>query len=379
MTRETDAGIATVKGDRAETGQPRGAAALAPVPRDICDRIYRGWDGETLPTPPLQSTLQPFAAGDVFLGCTYLNNPFDNHAGVGRIVQYDRHLNYKGVLWVPFTSHLIVHLRFAPDGVLWGCDCQGHHIVRVTPDARLLPEVRFADVGLASPCFPGDGTVLLADYFKGDRPPPGTCIRPVPGTAGLIGEGKLYHFDAHGRLLAEWRPETAPEPFGFKGITHMTLHPSGDFVTYTTETGKRVMRFDIRRGRQMPDLRVFPGETRPYEMDRVWAIAVAYLSDGRLLLTRGETVELLDEAGTILREYRLPAYGWAMIQPSADESAFVTTNFFTGLMAKVDLATGEIVGTIDSGTGVKDTPPGVVPRLGLAGVAEFGGAGGASS
>ena len=57
-------------------------------------------------------------------------------------------------------------------------------------------------------------------------------------------------------------------------------------------------------------------------MDRVWAIAVAYLDDGRLLLTRGETVELLDEAGEVLRTYPLPGYGWAMIQPSHDESAF---------------------------------------------------------
>ena len=34
---------------------------------------------------------------------------------------------------------------------------------------------------------------------------------------------------------------------------------------------------------------------------------------------------------------------------------------------------GEILGMIDSGTGVKDTPKGVVPRLGLAGVAEYPG------
>lgn len=372
MTSKTT-GIETVKGDSAETGQPKFAAALKPVPKEICERIYRGWDGETLPTPPLVSTMQPFAPGDIFMSCTYLNNPHDNHAGVGRIVQYDRNLQYKGVLWIGFTSHLIVHLRFAPDGTLWGCDCQGHHIVRVAPSGQLLPELRFADVGLASPCFMADGSVLLADYFKGDTPPPGTCIRAVPGRGGLIGEGKLYRFDQAGRLLAEWAPETAPEPFGFKGITHMTLHPSQEYVTYTTETGKRVMRFNIRTGRQMPDLKVCPGETRPFQMDRIWAIAVAYLRDGRLLLTRGETVEVLDEAGTVLREYRLPDYGWAMIQPSPDERSFVTTNFFTGMMARVDMESGRITGMIDSGTGVKDTPTGVVPRLGLAGVAEYGG------
>jgi hypothetical protein len=40
------------------------------------------------------------------------------------------------------------------------------------------------------------------------------------------------------------------------------------------------------------------------------------------------------------------------------------------MVAKVNLETGEIIGKIDSGTGVKDEPTGVVPRLGLAGVAE---------
>ena len=158
--------IDTVKGDNAATGQPKfDAAAIKPVPDDICERIYNGWDGEVLPTPPLENTMQPFAAGDIFTSCTYLNNPYDNHAGVGRIVQYDKDLNYKGVLWVPFTTHLIVHLRFDPQGNLWGCDCQGHHMVLVTPDGKLQPETSFADIGLASPCFLSDGTVLLADYF----------------------------------------------------------------------------------------------------------------------------------------------------------------------------------------------------------------------
>jgi len=36
------------------------------------------------------------------------------------------------------------------------------------------------------------------------------------------------------------------------------LHPSEEFVTYTTDTGKRVMRFNIRTGERMPDLKVFP-------------------------------------------------------------------------------------------------------------------------
>ena len=62
-----------------------------------------------------------------------------------------------------------------------------------------------------------------------------------------------------------------------------------------------------------------------------------------------------------------------MIQVCPDEKHFISTNFFTGMLAKVDMDSGEIVGMLDSGTGVKDTPKGVVPRLGLAGVTEYSG------
>ena len=39
------------------------------------------------------STLKPFAPGDVFVGATLLNNPADDHAGAGRILQFDADLN----------------------------------------------------------------------------------------------------------------------------------------------------------------------------------------------------------------------------------------------------------------------------------------------
>ena len=64
------------------------------------------------------STMQPFVKGDVFVGATLLNNPADDHAGVGRIIQYDANLKEKGVLWVNGTTHLVGGLTFAPDGTL---------------------------------------------------------------------------------------------------------------------------------------------------------------------------------------------------------------------------------------------------------------------
>jgi hypothetical protein len=41
------------------------------------------------------NTMKPFEKGDIFLGCTYLNDEIDDHKGDGRILQYDKELNPK--------------------------------------------------------------------------------------------------------------------------------------------------------------------------------------------------------------------------------------------------------------------------------------------
>lgn len=46
-----------------------------------------------------ENTMRPPAPGDVVLGCTFLNDLTDDHAGLGRILQYDRDLKLEGVLW----------------------------------------------------------------------------------------------------------------------------------------------------------------------------------------------------------------------------------------------------------------------------------------
>ena len=155
--------------------------------------------------------------------------------------------------------------------------------------------------------------------------------------------------------------ETAPEFTGFKGVTHSTLHPSEQFITYTTETGKRIMRYDVVNDRQMSDLVTYPGEMG----DGVWVIAVKYLSDGRLLVTRGEEFEILDEDGKVLQAYVLPDYGWSDINICADGDHAIFSNIFTGIMVKVNLPSGDVVGRINTGQ--------AKPKRALAGLAEFPG------
>ena len=81
-----------------------------------------------------EKTIQPFEKGDVLVACTLLNNDDDDHAGEGRIFQYDADLNEKGVLWTKHTTHLVNGLKFGPDGTLWAFDQHIHAVLNIDPN-----------------------------------------------------------------------------------------------------------------------------------------------------------------------------------------------------------------------------------------------------
>ena len=56
--------------------------------------------------------MKTFEEGDILVGATLLNNPDDDHAGPGRIIQFDSDLNHKGTLWTDNTTHLVGGLKF---------------------------------------------------------------------------------------------------------------------------------------------------------------------------------------------------------------------------------------------------------------------------
>ena len=289
--------------------------------------------------------MKPFAPGDIFLGCTYLNNERDDHAGEGRILQYTRDMVPKGTLYTEGTSHLVVNLRFGPDGTLWAFDPFAHAVIRVDKDGRQLPAHHFADRAWGSVCFDHAGAVYLCEYLKGNKPYEGGDMRRLPG-ADVVGYGRIARFDASLEKVSEYDNETAESLTGFHGVTHSTMHPGGQIITYITDLGMRVMRFDIHNNEQLDDLVAWPGGD---EYRQKWTTGVAYLSDATLLLLRGSFIDFIDESGRSIREVELDEYGYAMITPSPDESYVFVTNIFTGVMSKVDLESGKIVGQIDTG------------------------------
>ncbi len=307
------------------------------------------------------STMKPFAAGDIFLGCTYLSHPTDDHAGEGRILQFDRNLVPKGTLYTEGTSHLVINLSMAPDGVLWAFDPFERVVVRVGADGKQLPNHDFGQRGWGSVVFGRDGSFYLCEYLKGNRPYQGGEMRLIEGT-DVVGYGRIAKFGADLCKATEYDNETAASLTGFHGVTHSAIHPSGRFISYITDLGMRVMRYDVEAGRQLPDLVTYPGGD---EYVRRWTTGVAYLADGTLLLLRGSFIDLIDEAGRSLRTIPLDEYGYAMIRTCRDERYALATNIFTGVMSRIDLVEGRIVGQIDTGF--------AKPYRSLAGVAEYPG------
>ena len=308
-----------------------------------------------------ENTMKPFELGDIFLGCTELIEDIDDHKGNGRILQYDKDFNLKGILWTEGTDHLVIGLKIDPKGILWAFDMHNHIVIRVSPDGKQLPNHHFANRAFSNVTFDKDGNIYLGEALVGNTPYPGSYMKRLPGS-DLIGEANIYKFDSKLQLQEIYDVAYSPEFHHFKGVTHSTMHPSEAFITYTTEIGKKIMRYDIQRSKQMDDLLVLPGDLT----DQNVAIAVNYLNDGRLLHSRGDRIEILNEDGVIIQTIGLEDHGWgiAQVSPSYDQEHFFTANIFTGVAMKIRISDGEILGSIDTGYRA--------PKRSLAGIAEYG-------
>jgi sugar lactone lactonase YvrE len=307
------------------------------------------------------STMQPFAKGDLLLGATDLNVPTDDHAGDGRIFQFDKDMNLKGVLYTTGTTHLVKGLNFGPDGLLWALDSAEHAIIWVDPKTgkQVNPGYMFPSRPWSSAIWDKAGNTFLYEHITGtlDKVPEKyrAMTKLVPGT-DRAGYGHVYKFDKAGKLLKEFNTETSTSFAGHLGVTSCVLHPSEQYVIYTTETSKRIMRYDVVNDRQMPDLMTLPQEAREF------VFCLGLCVDGTLLATRGAKWEHIDEAGKVIRSYPLEGPGWAIIKESLDRRHVFVNSFFTGQCIKVEKETGKTVGTCT-----------VPAQRSLAGFAEYAG------
>lgn len=299
------------------------------------------------------STMQPFAKGDIFAGATLLNRTDDDHAGDGRIIQYDANMKEKGVLWTQGTTHLVGGLAFAPDGKLWAFDSNSFSVVRVGPDGRQLPKVKFADRAFSNVNFANDGTVFLGEHLVGNtvrmRPGTtlGTTLPKLPGS-DRFGDGRLYQFTQDGKLVKEFATPVHGGMPGFLGLTGSALRADGKTMLYLSELSDSIRVYDLVNDKPLPNLVSYAPDSGNM------AMTVMYTRDGKLLHIRanfkeGFFLQHLSESGEVIREYMLPERGWAGTGKSTEKDIVLLGNFFTGTAAKFSLATGEIVAKAETG------------------------------
>ncbi|MFO1426153.1 MAG: hypothetical protein U1F11_04100 [Steroidobacteraceae bacterium] len=170
-----------------------------------------------------ESTLEPFAPGDVFVGATLLNDPNDDHAGRGRIIQYGADLKEKGVLWLGETGHLVGGLKFAPDGVLWAFDSHDFVVLNIHADGRVVRRREFGTRAYSHVNFARDGALLLGEHLVGASIRPEIQARMhtklpfMPGTQ-RFGDGHVWKFRNDGTLLREYATATHGGMGGFLGV-----------------------------------------------------------------------------------------------------------------------------------------------------------------
>ena len=307
------------------------------------------------------STGMPFAPGDILVASTLMDDPDDDHAGTGRLLQYDKDLNLKGVLWITGTGHKIGGLNFAPDGTLWGFSQLTPSIFEVAPSGKQRPIRKFSNRTLSSVTFGADGSLYFGEHLQGTEtghPSVTTKFKTLPGT-DRVGDGNIYKYSADGKLLRTFEADTHGGMFGFLAVTSTVLADDDARMIYISETGNRVMQYDLENDRQLPDLAVFEDDPRV-----PMVITMSQLPDGRLMLTTGGGLILLHpDSGEIRGFFELEGKpGWAAVAPSADGQFALIGNFFTGDIIKIRLDDGQVVAR--NNVGQKES---------LSGVAQFPG------
>lgn len=282
----------------------------------------------TIPKDLGSAAIEP---GDVLIALSDVID-MEKELGHGRVVQFDADLTLKGVLrteLIGLTTGLLWH-----DGILYACDQTARAITRYDASGTMLPGIPFAGGGIGLSCMEPlpDGTLIIGEHFVGEKEP-------------YTGAGNLYHCRTDGSLIEMFDCETHGGVAHFLGVTHISLVPDGKTLFYISETGNRLMRFDLAEGKQMPDFLVLDGP--PFQS---MLFGFRCLADGGVLMARGTEAWRYDDKAELVRRYELPASrGWANISLSADGSQFYAADWYGGAIAKIDLASGEMVGQIETG------------------------------
>lgn len=287
------------------------------------------------------STFKPFAPGDIFVASTIMDHPTDDHMGTGRIYQYDADLNLKGELFTKGTDHKVGGLAFAPDGTLWAFAQGTPAVVEIGTDGVQKPVRKFSDRSLSSVTFAKDGSLFFGEHLQGKEiqiATNTTVFNLLPGR-DVIGDGNIFKFSPDTKLLQEFHSDTHGGVAGIHGVTSTVLTDDDTRMIYISETGNRVMQYDLANDRQLPDLRVFDEDENIFMV-----LTMMPMLDESLLISTGNGLVILDkDTGETIRYYDMDSSGWAASGPTVDGKGIVVGNFFTGQVVILDIESGDVV------------------------------------
>jgi len=315
-----------------------------------------------------ESDLKAFESGDILVGATILNNPDDDHAGDGRIIQYDNDLNLKGTLWTKDTTHLVGGLKFDKGSNLWAFDSQNYSILTVAPTGEQIDQIDFGARSFSNACFSNSGDVYLGEHLVGDEsnnkalegPRKMSTVLPFMPDTDRYGDGNLYKFSSDGDLKETFETETHGGMPGFLGVTSSTIAPDESKIVYISELGNQIFQYDIINNQQMDDLITYEPDSGNM------VIAISYAPNGDLYSIKanfGSGFALCKhdlENGEIIDEKILPGPGWASLCLSSDGKHAFIGNFFNGQIGKFDLISGQMIASVETNV-----------ERSLAGIAEF--------
>jgi hypothetical protein len=265
--------------------------------------------------------LAPFAAGDIFVTASQLDESARFPTGHGAILQIAADWTPKAALE---TGHfgLIASLTLDLAGNLHALDPQARAITSIGPDGK--PKTMFGKLpqrGYGSMIVLDDGDFLLGEHMIGETP-------------GFAGRGKVYRVKSDGAVIDEYDTETNGGVGGFLGVTHMALSRDGKTLFHTSETGPHVYAHDL-----LTNKRLGPIYTRADPPPMVFGLEC--LGDESILVAGGNGIRRIS-GGAVVQNYDLPnGRGWAVAKARPDGRAWVL-DFFGGRLACLDTESGTV-------------------------------------
>ena len=142
---------------------------------------------------------------------------------------------------------------------------------------------------------------------------------------------------ADGTLLRELATQVHGGIGGFMGVTMSALSPDESTLVYCSETGPRLMRYDLENVRQLPDLQCLP------EGEREMFFAMDYGPQGRLYVSRGHRIDLVSRRrGARCAATRSKGRAGRRSRPPRMGRHLYVGNFFSGQVVKMELESGEL-------------------------------------